>query len=193
MLDVVHQTASALRSAGLLVPGVRPARCAGSRPGGGRAERPRVPRPQPEPVQVDVAGAAASAIRTTRTYYYASISFVDEWIGRILATLDATGQRDTTMIVFTADHGDSLVTTGRTESARPVVVGAARVDRCPRPRRERHLRDLRRPSEVRLQRGGRPRVRVAHGRRGDGPAARRRPVVRAREPAGGGATRAAGP
>jgi arylsulfatase A-like enzyme len=38
--------------------------------------------------------------------YYAMISWVDENVGEILRTLDTTGRRRDTIIVFTSDHGD---------------------------------------------------------------------------------------
>ena len=37
--------------------------------------------------------------------YYASVSQVDEAVGRIMDELDATGLRDSTLLVFTSDHG----------------------------------------------------------------------------------------
>ncbi len=37
--------------------------------------------------------------------YYASISFADAQLGRILATLDATGLSKNTIVLFTSDHG----------------------------------------------------------------------------------------
>ncbi|HEY2412342.1 MAG TPA: sulfatase-like hydrolase/transferase [Pirellulaceae bacterium] len=37
--------------------------------------------------------------------YYAVISHLDEQIGRVLAALDASGQRENTIVVFTSDHG----------------------------------------------------------------------------------------
>lgn len=36
------------------------------------------------------------------------IAMIDDAVGRILATLDRLGQRDNTVVVFTADHGDFL-------------------------------------------------------------------------------------
>ncbi len=47
-------------------------------------------------------------IRNIKAYYYACISFVDFQIGRILDALEETGQRDNTLVVFTADHGEHL-------------------------------------------------------------------------------------
>ena len=40
--------------------------------------------------------------------YYASVSFVDALIGKILTALEATGQRDDTIVIFTSDHGYHL-------------------------------------------------------------------------------------
>lgn len=37
--------------------------------------------------------------------YYATISFVDAQIGRVLAALDAMGLRDKTIVLFSSDHG----------------------------------------------------------------------------------------
>jgi len=44
--------------------------------------------------------------RRSRRGYYASISFIDEQIGRILSMLEKRGQLDTTLILFISDHGD---------------------------------------------------------------------------------------
>ena len=40
--------------------------------------------------------------------YYASVSFMDEQVGKIIDELDALGLRDSTAIVFTSDHGYHL-------------------------------------------------------------------------------------
>lgn len=40
--------------------------------------------------------------------YYAVISDLDDQVGRILAALDETGQRENTLIIYTSDHGLSL-------------------------------------------------------------------------------------
>ena len=47
-------------------------------------------------------------IRAARHGHYANISFVDELIGKLFDALEATGQLDNTVIVFTSDHGDFL-------------------------------------------------------------------------------------
>ena len=48
------------------------------------------------------------AERLARAYYYANISFIDEQIGRILATARETGALDNALVVFTSDHGELL-------------------------------------------------------------------------------------
>ena len=40
--------------------------------------------------------------------YYAMIELIDQSVGRILAALEKTGQRDRTIILFTSDHGEAL-------------------------------------------------------------------------------------
>ncbi len=53
-------------------------------------------------------GLDLNLIRCMRAYYFACISFIDHQVGRILSTLEATGQMENTLIVFTADHGELL-------------------------------------------------------------------------------------
>lgn len=38
--------------------------------------------------------------------YYSMVSFADHCVGKVLQTIDDTGIRDNTIIVFTSDHGD---------------------------------------------------------------------------------------
>lgn len=40
--------------------------------------------------------------------YYANCTLVDSQVGRVLDVLEATGQRDTTIIIFLSDHGDMM-------------------------------------------------------------------------------------
>ncbi len=42
------------------------------------------------------------------THYYASISLIDDCVGRLMLALEQTGQRDNTLIVFVSDHGEHL-------------------------------------------------------------------------------------
>jgi choline-sulfatase len=40
--------------------------------------------------------------------YYACVTYVDECLGRLLASLDRRGLSDNTLVVYTSDHGDML-------------------------------------------------------------------------------------
>ena len=53
-------------------------------------------------------GIDRQLLRNIKAYYYATISFVDFQIGRILAELEAHGELDDTLIVFASDHGEYL-------------------------------------------------------------------------------------
>ena len=53
-------------------------------------------------------GLDLNRMRMIKAYYYACISFIDFQIGRIIRSLEATGQLDNTLIIFTADHGELL-------------------------------------------------------------------------------------
>lgn len=43
-----------------------------------------------------------------RAYYYANVEMIDTQVGRILDTLEARGNMDNTIVIFTSDHGDNL-------------------------------------------------------------------------------------
>ncbi|WP_259956279.1 sulfatase-like hydrolase/transferase [Sulfitobacter mediterraneus] len=45
--------------------------------------------------------------------YYALCSFVDAQIGKVLDALDASGQADETLVIYTSDHGENLGLRGR--------------------------------------------------------------------------------
>ncbi len=88
-------------------------------------------------------GANPHLIRTQRAAYYASISFIDFHVGRILAELGAAAEN--TLIVFASDHGELLGDHGcfgkrcmREAAVRvPLIVRQPRVfaagARCDRP------------------------------------------------------------
>jgi arylsulfatase A-like enzyme len=40
--------------------------------------------------------------------YYAQIELIDDQVGRMLAALEASGQRDNTIVIFHSDHGEML-------------------------------------------------------------------------------------
>ncbi|HAW30933.1 MAG TPA: hypothetical protein DCY03_22915, partial [Planctomycetaceae bacterium] len=46
-------------------------------------------------------------VRAGLAGYYQQISYLDEGIGRVLKALDASGQADNTLVIFTSDHGSS--------------------------------------------------------------------------------------
>jgi arylsulfatase len=48
------------------------------------------------------------AVQVIRSYYYGSISFLDEQIGRVLGEVERQGLLDDTLVLFTADHGDLM-------------------------------------------------------------------------------------
>jgi len=47
-------------------------------------------------------------ISEIRAQYWAMIALIDHEVGRILETLEATGQADNTLVVFSSDHGEML-------------------------------------------------------------------------------------
>lgn len=57
---------------------------------------------------MDHAPISEQQIRNARRAYYGAVSYVDDQIGRLLKTLDETGQADNTIVMVLADHGDML-------------------------------------------------------------------------------------
>lgn len=47
-------------------------------------------------------------IRRSRHAYYGMTSYLDDRVGDLLNALEATGQADNTIVIFSADHGDML-------------------------------------------------------------------------------------
>jgi arylsulfatase A-like enzyme len=50
----------------------------------------------------------AKKLREIMAYYYATISHIDHWIGRMIELLKSRGLYDDTLIVYTSDHGEYL-------------------------------------------------------------------------------------
>ena len=59
-------------------------------------------------IAADVTEVTDDQIRNARHAYLANCSYVDHWIGKVLATLEHHGLDENTVVVFTADHGDML-------------------------------------------------------------------------------------
>ena len=59
--------------------------------------------------------------------YYAQIELIDDQVGRMLDALEATGQRDNTIVVFTSDHGEMLGDHGLQQKGCRFYEGAVRV------------------------------------------------------------------
>ena len=47
-------------------------------------------------------------MRQAKAAYYGLVSFMDNCVGRILTSLDASGQSDDTVVIYVSDHGDML-------------------------------------------------------------------------------------
>jgi arylsulfatase A-like enzyme len=52
--------------------------------------------------------ADKALIRYMIAHYYAFVSEVDEWTGRIIDKLEELGLSDNTLVIFTSDHGEML-------------------------------------------------------------------------------------
>ena len=67
-----------------------------------------------------------SYLQRVRELYYASISFVDYNIGKIIRQLKEMGEYDNTLIIFTSDHGEMLGDYGTYQKMLPYD-GSARI------------------------------------------------------------------
>ncbi len=59
-------------------------------------------------IEADTQRCTDEQVRSARHGYYANVSYFDDWLGRLLATLDETGRLDDTVVIVTSDHGDML-------------------------------------------------------------------------------------
>jgi choline-sulfatase len=59
-------------------------------------------------IALDAVRIDEADIRRARRAYYANVTYVDRWLGRLLTALEHTGQRDNTAVIFLSDHGDML-------------------------------------------------------------------------------------
>ncbi len=60
------------------------------------------------PGVTDMGSGGGRDAKTLQAAYYAMIKLIDDVLGRILETLEETGQRERTVIIFTSDHGEML-------------------------------------------------------------------------------------
>lgn len=58
--------------------------------------------------ELDAYTPAPEQVLTSRRAYYGMISYVDDKVGQLLASLDRLSLREETMILFTSDHGDQM-------------------------------------------------------------------------------------
>jgi choline-sulfatase len=59
-------------------------------------------------IALDAVDVTDEDIRRARRAYLANVTFVDDWLGRLRATLQECGLAEDTAILFVADHGDML-------------------------------------------------------------------------------------
>ena len=76
-------------------------------------------------IEADTEGARDA--RTLIAAYYAMIKLVDDQVGRMLAALDESGQREDTIVIFTSDHGEALGDHGLIQKGCRFYEGLARV------------------------------------------------------------------
>ena len=81
----------------------------------------------------NVPPASAEAARRDLAGYYAHVTALDEFVGRLMATLEETGQADRTLVVFTSDHGDMHGSQGEIRKQKPweESIGVPLVARLP--------------------------------------------------------------
>ncbi len=61
-----------------------------------------------EPGEFHTAGMTDDDRRQVTAAYYAMCELIDDQVGRIMATLESTGQRENTIVIFMSDHGEML-------------------------------------------------------------------------------------
>ena len=71
-------------------------------------KNPIVPQSPRSPSASDADSVSARDAKSLQAAYYAMIKLIDDQVGRILETLEETGQREQTVVLFTSDHGEML-------------------------------------------------------------------------------------
>jgi len=63
---------------------------------------------KPDWVRRRVLGAGEDEVTLARRQYCAEVELIDEWIGRIIETLERRGFAENTVVVYSCDHGEML-------------------------------------------------------------------------------------
>ena len=71
-------------------------------------KNPIVPQSPGSSTAADADSIDARDAKSLQAAYYAMIKLIDDQVGRILESLEETGQREKTVILFTSDHGEML-------------------------------------------------------------------------------------
>ena len=71
-------------------------------------KNPIVPQSPSSPTAANADAISARDAKSLQAAYYAMIKLIDDQVGRILQSLEETGQREQTVILFTSDHGEML-------------------------------------------------------------------------------------
>jgi len=101
----------------------------------GIRERPRDPVPDYVEKMLQVSGLDGideDQIRSLRLAYYAKITLIDDWVGRILSAVEDSGLMENTWIVYCSDHGEMAGDHGLVHK-RVFYDGAARIPCIIRP------------------------------------------------------------
>ncbi len=59
-------------------------------------------------IEADTVGFTAEQARNARHGYYANTSYFDDWVGKLVRTVEEIGQLDNTVVIVVSDHGDML-------------------------------------------------------------------------------------
>ncbi len=59
-------------------------------------------------IALDAVDVSDTEIINARRAYYGNVSYIDDWLGRLRATLEECNMAENTTIIFTSDHGEML-------------------------------------------------------------------------------------
>ena len=77
-----------------------------AKPAAQRAQRAAYARRATFPI--DAGRLDAALVRRLRKHYLATVTLVDQQVGKLLGALEDAGVLDETLVLFTSDHGDAL-------------------------------------------------------------------------------------